>query len=121
MMGSMSNTNIKDLDALVPDEVTVKLGGTEYTLPGDLPLEIYLRINKAGALEDDDEQAALNGVVAAMVDLFSYNYKSKPEYEAIRTKIEGVLSNRGVRFNTTLLQNIYGVEEEEGKEENPTP
>lgn len=122
----MTSSNYKDLDALVPDEVTVKLGGTEYILPGDLPLEVYLRVNKASELEEEDEQAALNGVVSAMVDLFAYNYKSKPEYEAIRTKVENTLRNRGVRFNTRLLQNIYGEdiapEDAEGDAAaNPTP
>lgn len=115
--------NYKDLDALVPDEVTVKLGGVEYVLPGDLPLEVYLRVNKASELEDEDEQAAIAGVLRAMTDLFSWNYRGKPEYDSIRAKVEGVLSTRGVRFNTTLLQNIYGDDakpaEGEGQEGNP--
>lgn len=124
MISHMSDRNYKDLDALVPDEVTARLGGKDYTLPGDLPLDIYLRINRAGELEDEDEQAALDGVVNAMVDLFSYNYQTKPEYEAIRTQVDGVLRKRGVRFNTRLLQAIYGEDEEtatDGAEpENPT-
>lgn len=121
----MPNANYKDLDALVPDEVTVKLGGTEYVLPGDIPLEIYLRVNKAGELEEEDEQKALEGVVSAMVDLFAYKYQSKPEYDAVRDRVKNVLWNRGIRFNTSLLQNIYGsiaVEDaEKAAEENPTP
>jgi hypothetical protein len=125
MIGSMTNSSYKDLDALVPDEVTAKLGGKEYVLPGDLPLDIYLRINRAGDLEDEDEQAALDGVVKAMVDLFSYNYQAKPEYEVIRKQVDEVLRKRGVRFNTSLLQNLYGTEDkpsEDGeKAENPTP
>lgn len=124
MMSSMSDKNYKDLDALVPDEVTARLGGKEYNLPGDLPLDIYLRINRAGELEDDDEQAALDGVVNAMVDLFSYNYQTKPEYEAIRKQIDDVLRKRGVRFNTRLLQAIYGEDTEPETDgqapENPT-
>lgn len=124
MIGTMTDRNYKDLDALVPEEVTARLGGKDYTLPGDLPLDIYLRINNAGALEDDDEQAALDGVVNAMVDLFSYNYQTKPEYEAIRQQVDGVLRKRGVRFNTRLLQAIYGEDKEPETDgqvpENPT-
>ncbi len=98
----------KDLDALVPDDLAVKLGGVTYTLPGDLPLEIYIRINKASDQEDEDEQAALDGVVSAMVDLFSWLYQGKPEEARIREEVGKTLKSRGVRFNTTLLQNIYG-------------
>jgi hypothetical protein len=103
----MSQT-AKDLDALVPDDFDVKLGGIIYKLPGDLPLEIYIRINKASEQEDTDEQAALDGVVAAMVDLFAWRYQDKPEETRIREAVSTALKSRGVRFNTTLLQNIYG-------------
>lgn len=122
----MTNSNYKDLDALVPDEVTVRLGGTEYVLPGDIPLEIYLRVNKAGELEEEDEQKALEGVVTAMVDLFAYKYQSKPEYDAVRERVRSVLWNRGIKFNTSLLQNVYGsLSDSEdpvtATEANPTP
>lgn len=100
--------NYKDLDALVPDDVSVKLGGTVYTLPGDMPLEIYVRVNKASELEDDNEQAALDGVVNAMVDLFSWLYQGKPEENRVREDVRRTLKGRGIRFNTSLLQNIYG-------------
>lgn len=109
---------MKDLDALVPEDLEVKLGGINYTLPGDLPLEIYLRMNKAGEMEDEDETAALDLVVGAMSDLFSWRYKDKPEGDGISRKVEGVLRSRGVKFNLTLLRELYGnVSEEEPQEE----
>jgi hypothetical protein len=98
----------KDLDALVPDDTHVKLGGVQYTLPGDLPLEIYVRVNKASELEAEDEEAAVSQVVSAMVDLFAWLYQDKPEESRIRTDVEKTLRSRGIRFNTRLLQNIYG-------------
>lgn len=110
----MSDNNFKDLDALVPDELRVRLGGIDYILPGDLPLEVYLRVNKAGELEDQDEEAAIRGVLNAMVDLFSWNYQGKEEYDRIRSEVSGILGQRGVRFNTTLLNNLYS---EEAKDE----
>lgn len=110
----MSDT-FKDLDALVPTDREVKLGGVRYTVPGDLPLEIYIRVNKASALEDDDEQGALDLMVDAMVDLFCWLYKDKPEEPGIREKVAGVLRSRGVRFNTRLLQNVYAEDLAEDK------
>lgn len=103
----------KDLDALVPTDTIVKLGGVKYDLPGDLPLEIYIRINKASDLEKDDEQAALDVMVDAMVDLFTWLYRDKPEADRIRKDVSSVLRSRGVRFNTRLIQNIYGEDIEE--------
>lgn len=116
---------MKDLDALVPEDLSVILGGITYTLPGDLPLEIYLRMNKAGELEDEDETGALDLVVTAMSDLFAWRYKDKPEGDSIRRKVEGVMRSRGVKFNLTMLRELYGdvsdedAKDEEGEGENP--
>lgn len=118
-LGRMSDS-IKDLDALVPTDKRVQLDGVVYTLPGDLPLEIYLRVNKAGALEDDDEQKALDEMIGAMVDLFSHSSKGKPTYDNVRDRVDAALRSRGIRFNTALLQNIYGeIEEPKASDENP--
>lgn len=108
----MSDT-YKDLDALVPTDKDVKLGGIKYTLPGDLPLEIYIRINKASELEEESEQDALDHMVNAMVDLFAWLYADKPEEDRIREEVGKTLKSRGIKFNTTLLQHIYGQDLEE--------
>lgn len=103
----------KDLDALVPDEKKVVLGGQKYTLPGDLPLEVYVRVQKASALEDDgDEQGALEQMVGALTDLFIENIKGQVVEAAAREHVQDTLRSRGIRFVTTLLRNIYGEEEE---------
>lgn len=112
----------KDLDALVPEDVNVKLGGVQYTLPGDLPLEIYVRVNKASELEQEDEEGAVDQVVSAMVDLFAWMYQDKPEETRIRADVKKVLRSRGIRFNTGLLQNIYkqDIQDAEDEAEKPT-
>lgn len=98
----------KDLDALVPTDKEVKLGGVKYTLPGDLPLEVYVRVNKAASLEGESEQEALDQMVEAMVDLFSWLYRDKPEATRIRKEVKDTLKSRGIRFNTSLIKHIYG-------------
>lgn len=102
----MSNDYV-DLDALVPSDKDVKLGGTTYSLPGDLPLEVFIRVNKASELEEDDESKALDEMVDAMGDLFAWKYKGKPEHESVRQTAIAVLRSRGIRFNTSLLKEIY--------------
>lgn len=101
------NNSYRDLDALVPTEKTVKLGGVEYKLPGDLPLEIYLRMNKAGTLENEDDQAALDELVGASVDLFAHLKKSDPAVDDLRSNVEKVLRARGVKFLFELVNNVY--------------
>lgn len=102
----MSNS-YRDLDALVPTDKTVKLGGIEYTLPGDLPLEIYLRMNKASSLEDDDDQAALDELVGASVALFTHTVSSEQEGNERAEIVEKVLRARGVKFLFEMVSNIY--------------
>lgn len=100
------STNYRDLDALVPTDKTVKLGGVEYTLPGDLPLEIYLRMNKAGALEDEDDKAALDELVGATVSLFTHMYNDDVAAQNAAT-VEKVLRSRGVKFLFEMVSNVY--------------
>lgn len=85
-------------------------------------MEIYLRVSKAGTMEDSDEEAALNEAVAAVVDLFAYYHKGTPSEGDVRRNVEAVLKSRGIRFNTTLLREIYGASpvEEAAEEESPT-
>lgn len=115
----MSDT-YKDLDALVPAEKEVKLGGSKYTLPGDLPLEVYVRVQKASALEDDgDEQAALEEMVGALTDLFVEGVRGQAIEKAAREQVEATLRSRGIRFITSLIRNIYGEDPEPEVEPDP--
>lgn len=45
----MPATPIIDLDLLAPPPKQVRIGGEVYTLPGDIPVELYLRINQFNA------------------------------------------------------------------------
>lgn len=111
----------KDLDALVPTDKQVKLGGITYDVPGDIPLEIFVRVSKASELEDDDEVAAMDEMVAALTDLFAFKSKDRPEESSVRETVTRVLRGRGVQFITQLLRNVYNdgaatpVEGDEGK------
>lgn len=115
----MSDT-YRDLDALVSNDLEVRLGGSTYSLPGDLPLEIFVKVNKASLLEDDDEGAALEEMIHAMGDLFAYKYVGKPEYDGVRDRAMEVLRSRGIRFNTRLLENIYKEDKPAESEGNST-
>lgn len=107
----------KDLDALVPTDKQVLLGGKMYKLPGDIPLEIFVRVNKAGTLEDEDENAAMEELIGALTDLFSIMGRNGENYAEMRTHIEATLRLRGIKFLTTLLQEIY--DEPQPEDEQP--
>ena len=66
-------TKIIDLDALVSAPKKVKLGGKVYTLPGDLPADLYLEINQyaSDGRSEAEQFAALNDRV---LELFQINH-----------------------------------------------
>ena len=47
-----------DLDALLPDDIPVKLGGVTYKLPGDPPVELLLRLQLLAQKIDEAQDAA---------------------------------------------------------------
>ena len=107
----MTTTRIIDLDALVPDPRQVKLGGVVYELPGDMPLEIFLRVNKAAQAEADDGEGAMVSMIGALVDLFGW------ENAAVdKDAISSVINRRGVRAVMSMLQDIYSDPEPEREE-----
>ncbi len=62
-------TSIVDIDALVPDDFVLRVDGTEYPVPGDLPVEVVLRLFKANqALAElqgsGDNDAVMDGLEA---------------------------------------------------------
>lgn len=99
--------DIKDLDALVPSDKKVSLGGRLYTVPGDIPMEVFVRVNKAGLLEDEDEAAAIQEMVGALVDLFSWNAIGKPSEDDTRASVEKTLRRLGVGTISKMLHAIY--------------
>lgn len=122
----MTDTSITDLDTLVPADKKVLLKGRTYVLPGDMPLEIYLRVNRASQMQDAgaDAEELLRDMVAALVDLFCWTLP-KDDGES-REHIKGVLMGLGLRTVTQLLGRIYPVDEEgdgavDADAEVPTP
>ena len=109
-------SKVKDLDALVQGNKMVKLAGTEYTLPGDVPLETYLRLNVAMELEEESQAKAVEELVDTLGDLFSLLYPD-PDKARIKGQVEAALRSRGVAFLMTLVQNIYGAEVADSPEE----
>ena len=53
-----------DLDALLPEDIRVRLGGTDYKLPGDPPVELLLRLQllaqKIDEAKDDSPENMLS-------------------------------------------------------------
>lgn len=103
------STTIKDLDVLIPQDKQVTLKGSVYRLPGDLPMETYLKVNAAaGAQEDGEAEADLMlRMVDALADLFVWNAPDA-EKESRRAKVLADLRSLGVRTVTSLLSEIYG-------------
>lgn len=67
---SSPDPTMKDLDALLAPRKQAKLGGHMFLLPGDLPLEIHLRIQQG--LSDDDDTRGTNTIRDAFVDLLCF-------------------------------------------------
>lgn len=112
----------KDLDVLVPEDREVTFGGAKYILPGDLPLEIFLRLNNLGD-EDEDDGSAATTMIAIIGDLFAWEAPEAAK-EAISQKVAGVVRGRGVKNMLTMVENIYKDEEEDVEpeaDETPTP
>lgn len=116
----MSDT-ITDLDALVPSDKKVLLGGRTYVVPGDIPMEVFVKVNKAGLLEEEDEVAAIEVMVEALTDLFTARSEGLANYAATREEVFGVLRARGVRTISRMLQAVYSepAPKPQGDDENP--
>jgi hypothetical protein len=109
--------DIIDLDALVRPNKQVKLNNVVYSVPGDLPLEIFLRINHAGEEETEDETKAMEMMIDAIVDLVNW---LTPETDKSLSKlnIEQAVKRFGIRGIMQVLNVIYK-EDEEKKGDDP--
>src|SRR5215208_1175187 len=101
---------IKDLDVLAPEEIVAILGGTSYTLPGDMPMELYLRLQRASG-EDVDEADVTRLLRDGIFDLFVY--KVAEDDEEARQKLNKTLDSLGVRTFMRLFSEIYKEDEDE--------
>lgn len=111
---------VNDLDVVVPAPKRVRFGGTEYDVPADMPMEIFLRVNAAGRIKDDegndDQGAQILALGDAICDLFIWELEDHitPEQEQeIRANVNKTLRRRGVRYCFTLIGNIYKDDDEE--------
>lgn len=105
-------SEVTDLDILVPDNKNVTLGGRSYTLPGDLPMEVFLRMNAAGDVQEDNQIKALERLLDALGDLFAW-LAPVDRKQAIKDEAIGVLKGRGVKFLMQLIQNVYTADEDD--------
>lgn len=113
--GSPAPVEVQDLDQLVRPARYMKLGGSQYRLPGDLPLEIYLALNAGD--DDEDETVGINRVLQTLADLFAWEAPDV-EKEPIRATVTAVLRGRGLRYLLSLAREIYREKEDaaEGEE-----
>lgn len=109
---------VKDLDVLVPDDLSVKFGGVTYAVPGDFPLVIFLRVNRIAQESAGDQVKEIEGMIDCLVDLFTWN-TADLDVNEVRASVRKVLERRGVRFAMQLLGKLYGEEPE--PEADPTP
>lgn len=114
------SSNVVDLDVFVGENKKVHLGGTEYTLPADLPFEIYLRMNLAAELEEESEAKALEAMLEVVTDLFTTLYADadKPK---VKEAVGKILRARGIKFNLDIIKAIYREEDEVPTPETPEP
>lgn len=89
-------TKIIDLDAILPEDKKVKLGGKVYTLPPDLPAEVFLKMTslaESGASESE--------ITAAMYDelLELFRYK-EPDLEKLPISLSQIVNAVGLIYST---------------------
>lgn len=106
---------IVDLDILVPADKRVAFRGQTFTVPGDLPLVTYLKVNKiAGDQEGGATEAQLlEGMVEALVEVFAWKL---PEDDDKREWLRTEIGKLGVDTITQMLGKIYPAMESEDEE-----
>lgn len=96
---------IIDLDAFAGPDKRVKLGGTVYPLPADIPTELYLRMlnldKELSGAGDDSEEAAIKALQGALLSLFN----AVPERD--RTKKLTALPPIGLNTLVSLIGRVY--------------
>lgn len=108
---------IVDLDVLVPADKRVAFRGQTFTVPGDLPLVTYLKVNKIAGEQEDGatEVQLLEGMVEALVEVFAWKL---PEDDEKREWLRVEIGKLGVDTITQMLGKIYpsmGGEEVDGE------
>lgn len=73
-------TRLVDLDKLISPDIRVRLGGHTYTLPGDLPADLYLEINARAADDSANEYEGIADLHEKVLGLFRYK---QPDLQSI--------------------------------------
>lgn len=99
---ALTDPTATDLNALLPPRRKVKFGDATYEVPGDMPMEVYLRMQ--AAFGGDDEQEATAQLRQAFIDLLTFYHEGDV---SVRTQVERDLRPVGVRTIILLLNGIY--------------
>ncbi len=114
-----------DLDSLVPEDKTVTLAGVTYMVPGDMPMETYLRVNAAanGQESGASEIELMQMMKRSVMDLLLWRVDmSNEEGQNVAVALEKTLMHLGVRTVTSVLGAIYADDDDEAEPvEDPTP
>ena len=97
----------RDLDALVPPANYVKFAGHRLKLPGDLPLEIHLRVQQA--LSDTEDSRGAETLRDALLELLLWNEDAGG---AVATDIREALRPLSASTMITLINGAYRDDED---------
>jgi len=113
-----------DLDKLAPLDLSVKLGGKTYRVPGDPPSEWYLQITQlaSGAAGDADDATQLGMLQGAICDLLAIRQPAvaNPGSAAHKALRKG-LSELGLITTLKVIGAIYADLSLDGDEGEPDP
>lgn len=104
----MPATQIIDLDAILGDDKQVRLAGKTYKLPPDIPVALYLKINKFSQ-EENPDMDLIEMLYRELVKLFQYG---DPKLQELPI---------GVTQAVQAIQVIYGAPDAEGNGQGPPP
>lgn len=102
-----------NLDEITSEDKRVRIGGVEYIIPGDLPVDMMLLlIDNSNKLQADVTNAILlKQGIDILVDVFKIR---KPD-------LDGIMIRKHLTMNryTKLIAFVFGGFEEEGKKSIP--
>jgi len=103
----MTPVKIIDLDEILGEPKRVKAGGKTWTLPPDLPVELYLEVNRAA--EGETELETIERLHDNVLELFRYG---QPDMVKLPISLAQCV---------LLIRLVYGNEEQEPDGDGPPP
>lgn len=73
-------TKFVDLDKIVGADTKVQVGGVKYVLPGDMPADLYLEVNRRAQEGDETDYESIRDLHERVLDLFRYK---QPDLDSI--------------------------------------